>query len=123
MGACCGKNKVKAILNIGGYDHVMMKKMWKKIKKQFNWKPIMENVEYSECFEDCKMSPEGILHRLGREMNSSLQLWIYECDFAKARTDQLPVRLVIEIFLWAGVNPNWRDRRDNNALHSALTVA
>lgn len=35
----------------------------------------------------------------------------------------MPVRLVIEIFLWAGVNPNWRDRLGNNALHSALQAA
>lgn len=33
------------------------------------------------------------------------------------------MRLVIEIFLWAGVNPNWRDRVGNNALHSAVTAA
>lgn len=72
MGCCCGKTRVKAFLNQGGYDHVHMKKMWKKIKKQFNWAPIYENVEYSEVFDDCRSSPEGILHRLGREMNSTL---------------------------------------------------
>ena len=93
------------------------------ISKKFNWKPIYENVEYAELFDDCKRSPEGILHRLGRDMLSTLQLWIFVCDFGKLRLDFLPVRLVIEIFLWAGVNPNWKDRNGNNALHSAVTQA
>jgi len=74
MGAKCGchKYKVKAHLNQGGYDDVVMRKMWKGKKKQFNWAPVLENVEYREVFDDCMLSPEGILHRLGREMLSTL---------------------------------------------------